>query len=104
MFAMCSATDSFDIALSAEGVDICEPMFDGDGSDPRYQNKIDFTKTFAFKDYILERSPNVYEFSSIDMTQKTKNPKDNRLFFVDGVFCKMGSNSYNVNSKSYSLS
>ncbi len=74
MFAMCSATDSFDIALSAEGIDICEPMFDGDGSDPGYQNKVDFSKTFAFKDYILERSPNVYEFSSIDMTRKRQIP------------------------------
>nr|WP_185956481.1 asparagine synthetase B [Changchengzhania lutea] len=70
MFAMCSATDSFDIALSAEGIDICEPMFDGDGSDPGYQNRIDYSKTFAFKNYILERSPMVYEFSSIDMTRK----------------------------------
>lgn len=70
MFAMCSATDSFDIALSAEGVDICEPMFDGDGSDAGYQNKIDYNKTFAFTNYILERNPMVYEFSSIDMTQR----------------------------------
>jgi hypothetical protein len=70
MFAMCSATDSFDIALSAEGVDIAEPMFDGDASDAGYQNKIDYGKTFAFTDYTLERSPMVYEFSSIDMTTK----------------------------------
>ncbi len=75
MFAMCSATDSFDIALSAEGVDICEPMFDGDGSTPNYQNKIEFKRTFAFTDYILERSPMVYEFSSIDMTNKRRIPK-----------------------------
>ena len=74
MFAMCSATDSFDIALSAEDVDICEPMFDGDGSTPNYQSKIDYSKTFAFKDFILERSPNVYEFSSIDMTRKRQIP------------------------------
>ena len=80
MFAMCSATDSFDIALSAEGVDICEPMFDGDGSDANYQSKIDYNKTFAFKDYILERSPNVYEFSSIDMTQKRRIPKTTDYF------------------------
>lgn len=80
MFAMCSATDSFDIALSAEGVDICEPMFDGDGSDPSYQSKIDYSKTFAFKDYILERSPNVYEFSSIDMTAKRNIPKETDYF------------------------
>ena len=70
MFAMCSATDSFDIALSADGVDICEPMFDGDDSDGNYQSKIDYSKTFAFKDYILERNPTVYEFSDIDMTNK----------------------------------
>jgi len=70
MFAMCSAADSFDIALSAEGVDICEPMFDGDPSDRNYQEKIDFTKTFAFTNYVLERNPLVYEYSSIDMTSK----------------------------------
>jgi hypothetical protein len=75
MFAMCSATDSFDIALSAEGVDICEPMFDGDGSDSGYQNKIDYNKTFAFTNFNLEFSPVVYEFSSIDMTQKRMIPK-----------------------------
>ncbi len=70
MFAMCSATDSFDIALAAEGVDICEPMFDGDESEGNYQSKIDYNNSFAFKDYILERNPVVYEFSDIDMTQK----------------------------------
>ena len=72
MFAMCSATDSFDIALSAEGVDICEPMFDGDESDANYQTKIDYSNTFAFKNYVLERNPMQYEFSDIDMTLKRK--------------------------------
>ena len=76
MFAMCSATDSFDIALSAEGIDICEPMFDGDASDPAYQSKIDYSKTFAFTDFVLERSPMVYEFSSIDMTTKRRIPRE----------------------------
>ena len=80
MFAMCSATDSFDIALSAEGVDICEPMFDGDPSDGNYQTKIDFTKTFAFKDYILDRKPEHYEFSSIDMTEKRQVPMEKDYF------------------------
>lgn len=80
MFAMCSATDSFDIALAAEGVDICEPMFDGDPSEPGYQSKIDFNKTFAFKDFILERSPMVYEFSSIDMTQDRRVMKETDYF------------------------
>ncbi|WP_378184328.1 asparagine synthetase B [Aquimarina sp. SS2-1] len=80
MFAMCSATDSFEIALAAEGVDICEPMFDGDPSEPGYQSKIDYSKTFAFKDFTLERSPNVYEFSSIDMTRKRRIPKTTDYF------------------------
>ncbi len=69
MFAMCSATDSFDIALSAEGVDICEPMFDGDASDANYQSKIDYNNSFAFKNFILERNPVIYEFSDIDTTR-----------------------------------
>ena len=72
MFAMCSATDSFDIALSAEGVDIVESMFDGDLSEPNYQSKINFNKTFAFKDFQLVQNPTTYEFSSIDMTRKRK--------------------------------
>ena len=57
MFAMCSATDSFDIALSAEGIDICEPMFDGDGSEPNYQNKIDFKvfQKFLMADLMLHQ-------------------------------------------------
>lgn len=80
MFAMCSATDSFDIALSVEGIDICEPMFDGDGSEPNYQSKVDYNKTFAFTDYIIERNPNIYEFSSIDMTQKRMVSKTSDYF------------------------
>ena len=80
MFAMCSATDSFDIALSAEDVDICEPMFDGDGTDPAYQNKIDYKRTFAFTNYTLERNPLVYEFSSIDMTRYRMIPQTSDYF------------------------
>ncbi len=80
MFAMCSATDSFDIALSAEGVDICEAMFDGDPSEHDYQNKIDYSKTFAFTNYHLERNPTVYEFSDIDTTRKRKVLKTEDYF------------------------
>ncbi len=81
MFAMCSATDSFDIALAADGVDICEPMFDGDPSDPNYQNNLDYSKTFAFTNFTLERSPLRYEFSSIDMTRKRDNvPRESDYF------------------------
>ena len=80
MFAMCSATDSFDIALSAEGVDICEPMFDGDDSESNYQSKIDYNKTFAFKNFILDRKPDHYEFSDIDMTEKRRIPFEKDYF------------------------
>ena len=80
MFAMCSATDSFDIALSAEGVDICEPMFDGDASEGNYQTKIDYGRTFAFKNFILDRKPEHYEFSDIDMTEKRKIPFEKDYF------------------------
>ena len=80
MFAMCSATDSFDIALAADGVDICETMFDGDGSEANYQSKIDYTRTFAFKDFILERRPEKYEFSNIDMTEKRTVPFEKDYF------------------------
>jgi len=76
MFAMCSATDSFDIALAAQEVDICEPIFDGDGTSPNYQSQLDYSKTFAFRDFIIERDPKVYEFSSIDMTQKRQISKE----------------------------
>jgi hypothetical protein len=72
MFAMCSATDSFDIALAADGVDICEAMFDGDASEPNYQSKLNYANSFAFRDFTLERKPEVYEFSDIDMTPKRR--------------------------------
>jgi hypothetical protein len=98
MFAMCSATDSFDIALAAAGIDICEPMFDGDPSEGNYQSKIDYRNSFAFKDYILERNPNQYEFSDIDMTMKRKVPMEKDYFtlmdfsakwdFVPSMLCQ----------------
>jgi hypothetical protein len=68
LFTMCSGTDSFDIALAAEETDICESIFDGDRSDPNSQNKLDFTKTFAFEDFHVNKDPMVYEYSDIDAT------------------------------------
>ncbi|MCX6188572.1 MAG: asparagine synthetase B [Bacteroidetes bacterium] len=67
LFAMCSATDSYDIALAADGVDICESVFDGDGSDPNSAQKINYDNCFAFKDFKLIKEPMVYEFSTIDV-------------------------------------
>ena len=80
LFAMCSATDSYDIALSSVGVDICEPMFDGDPAEPNYQNKLNYERSFAFKDFRLVQNPNVYEFSDIDVTNSRKVKAENDFF------------------------
>ncbi|MDO9576576.1 MAG: asparagine synthetase B [Candidatus Cloacimonadales bacterium] len=66
LFAMCAATDTFDIALATRNVDICDAIFDGDGIDPAYASKMDFSQTFAFTDFELITNPYQYEFSSID--------------------------------------
>jgi hypothetical protein len=66
MFAMCSATDSYDVAIAAEGLDICAQMYDGDGADPNAQAKLNFDNTLAFKDFVISRDPMEYEFSTID--------------------------------------
>ncbi len=80
LFAMCSGTDSFDIALAAEGTDICESMFDGDGSDPGAQSKLDFNKTFAFQNFKLDMNPYNYEFSNIDVTPTRTLPRSEDFF------------------------
>ncbi len=66
MFAMCSACDTYDIALAANGVDIVAQEFDGDGLTPGYQKKLDYSRCFAFTNFTLITSPFVYEFSDID--------------------------------------
>lgn len=70
LFAMCSATDTFDIALAAEGVDIAGPEYDGDPADPAAQQKLDFSKCVAFQNFELEPSPLVYEYSNIDTSSR----------------------------------
>ncbi|MAO02650.1 MAG: asparagine synthetase B [Flavobacteriales bacterium] len=72
LFAMCSATDTYDIALAAEDIDICAKMFDGDGITPNAEKLLDYNKTLAFKDFTLVKNPNQYEFSSIDATSSRK--------------------------------
>ena len=68
LFAMCSATDSYDIALAASTTDICDAVFDGDGIDPAYAAKLDFDHSLAFQDFVLYTDPTVYEYSDIDTT------------------------------------
>ena len=80
LFAMCSATDSYDIALAAENTDICEYMFDGDGRNTNAQSELDFSKSIAFKDFQLINDPNVYEFSDIDVSRGRKVAKSQDFF------------------------
>ena len=80
LFAMCSATDSYDIALAAENTDICESMFDGDPAEADCQSKLDFSKTLAFKDFKISRNPMEYEFSDIDATRSRRVRKEDDYF------------------------
>ncbi len=81
VFAMCSATDTYDIALAADGLDFIEAMYDGDGSDPNAQDKLDFSNTFAFRDFKLVRNPMEYEYSNIDMQPQERNVSEQNDFF-----------------------
>ncbi len=84
MFAMCSATDSYDIALSAEGLDICAVYFDGDPADLTANNKLDYSKTFAFRNYKLKDNPMEYEFSTIDnTTDRQVKPEEDYFTLFD---------------------
>lgn len=82
LFAMCSGTDSYDIALAAEGVDICQPMFDGDAIDPDAQNKLDYSKTLAFTNFTISTNPYEYEFSDIDVTNYRTVKREEDDFFT----------------------
>ena len=80
LFAMCSATDSYDISLAAENVDICASMFDGDAADLNAQEKLDFSNTLAFENFKLEMNPYVYEYSEIDIQPVEIGDFDNDYF------------------------
>jgi len=80
LFAMCAATDTYDIAMAAAGTDICETMFDGDPADPHMNEKLDFDHTLAFWHFTVEKDPFKYEFSDIDVTDTRKVPQDQDYF------------------------
>ena len=68
LFAMCSAADSIDVALAANGVDIVSKELDGDDIDPLAQSKLDYDQCFVFRDFKLITDPMIYEFSDIDIS------------------------------------
>jgi len=81
LFAMCSATDTFDIAMSAEGLDICDRVFDGDPMDPQAQSKLNFENTFAFQNFTINKNYLEYEFSNIDTKIYNRGIKQQNDFF-----------------------
>ncbi|MDW7691734.1 asparagine synthetase B [Flammeovirgaceae bacterium SG7u.111] len=81
LFAMCSATDTYDIALAAEGVDIVDYMYDGDPADKNAQSKLDYTKTFAFQNFRLKMNAYEYEYSDIDNQSYERGLTENNDFF-----------------------
>lgn len=80
LFSMCSGADSFDIALAAEGIDICESMYDGDPADTDYQSRLDYSKTLAFQNFTIIEDPFEYEYSTIDATQERNIPQNQDYF------------------------
>lgn len=83
LFSMCSAPDSYDVALAADGVDICDVMFDGDPMDPNAQSKLNFGNCFAFENFTISTNPYEYEISSIDVTEtRPKNITRENDFFT----------------------
>lgn len=82
LFTMCSGTDSYDIALSAQNTDICDHMYDHDAADADCQAKLDYSQTFAFKDYILVKNPMEYEYSNIDGTTDHRIPQNQDKFYL----------------------
>ncbi len=80
LFAMCSGTDTYDIALAAEGVDICPTPFDGDPADPNANQKLDYSKTFAFTGFKVSLDPYEYEHSNIDVTNYRRVPENKDYF------------------------
>jgi len=83
MFAMCSATDTYDICLAAEGDDICADIYDGDPQDPQAQSKLNFDPCFAFKNFELVTNPLEYEFSSIDHRKRKVSPETDYFTLFD---------------------
>jgi len=69
LFAMCSAPDSYDIALAAEGIDICPAQFDGDPADPNCNKKLNYNNCFAFTNFTVSLNPLEYVKSTIDDSQ-----------------------------------
>lgn len=66
LFAMCSAPETFDIALAAENTDVVPSEFDGDPIDPNYSTKLEYENCLAFENFTVSVNPLEYRHSDID--------------------------------------
>ncbi len=82
MFAMCNATDTYDVALAAENTDIAGSIYDGDGTDGSAQSKLDFSKSFAFQDYKVVTDPYEVEFSTVDNQMQERGVSEANDYFT----------------------
>jgi hypothetical protein len=82
LFAMCSGTDTFDIALAADGVDIAPTPFDGDPMDPNADEKLDFSRTLAFHNFSLETNAAEYRHANIDIPVRLNEVDETMDFFT----------------------
>ena len=106
LFAMCNATDTFDIALATSQTDICEVIYDGDPIDSNYETKLDFKNTIAFENFKLFTNPRINEFSTIDSSpnyQSRSVLEDNDFFELiefsaksDLIPCMLTQNHTNI--------
>lgn len=80
LFAMCAATDTYDITQAAQGVDICESMYDGDAADPEMNQKLNFNNSLAFQNFTINRNPYEYNFSDIDVSLTRRVPREQDYF------------------------
>ena len=66
LFAMCTATETLELALAAMGVDIAAAFSDGSPVDQQATQKMQWQRTLAFKDVEVQTNPGVNAFSDID--------------------------------------
>jgi hypothetical protein len=67
MFAMCSATDTIDIALAGLGVDFVPSVFDGTPIEAGFsERRLNYDSCLAFENFRIQTDPAVYEYSDID--------------------------------------
>ena len=82
MFAMCNATDTYDVALATQNTDIADVIYDGDPTDPTAQKKLDFSQTFAFQNFQVVTNPYEIEFSSVDSQPNERGMTEANDYFT----------------------